>query len=299
MYDVIIVGGGAAGLSAALMLGRCRRKVLIIDHGKPRNAPAEAMHGYLSRDGINPLQLLQFGRQEIAVYGVKFINAEVVDAHRRRVGFQVTLHDRTRYRCKKILLATGMRDQLPRLEGLTELYGTSVHHCPYCDGWEWRDRPLAAYGRGRHGLGLALSLKGWSKDVVLVADGDVSGLSRFRKTIKQHRIEIFPQKILRLEGRRGCMKQIVFTDGATLKRDALFFNTGQRQKSSLAAKLGCEYDRKGGVIVDKRERTCVSGVFVAGDASKDVQFVIKAAADGAVAAVAINKELQQEEGRVM
>lgn len=299
MYDVIIVGGGAAGLSAALMLGRCRRNVLVIDHGKPRNAPAEAMHGYLSRDGINPLQLLQFGRQEIAVYGVKFINAEVIDARKRRIGFQVVLHDRTRYRCKKILLATGMRDQLPRIEGLTDLYGTSVHHCPYCDGWEWRDRALAAYGRGRHGLGLALSLKGWSKDVVLLADGDVTDLSRFRKSIKQHRLEIYPQKILRLEGRRGCLKQIVFADGTTLKRDALFFNTGQRQKSTLAAKLGCEYDRKGGVIVDKRERTCVPGVFVAGDASKDVQFVIKAAAEGAVAAVAINKELQQEEGRAL
>src|SRR5262245_30645416 len=125
MYDVIIVGGGPAGLSAALMLGRCRRKVLVIDHGKPRNANAEAMHGYLSRDGINPLQLLQFGRQEIAVYGVEMINAEVVDAHRRGGVFNVGLHDRKRHKCKKILLATGMRDQLPRLEGLTDLYGTS------------------------------------------------------------------------------------------------------------------------------------------------------------------------------
>lgn len=299
MYDVIIVGGGAAGLSAALVLGRCRRSVLVIDQGNPRNAPAEAMHGYLTRDGINPLQLLQIGRQEIAAYAVKFIKGEVVDATKRRNGFVAILHDGNRYKARKLLLATGMRDQLPRIDGFTELYGTSVHHCPYCDAWEWRDKALAAYGKGRHAMGLALSLKNWSKDVVLLCDGDCRGLRRYRDAIVRNRIEIYAQPIRRLEGRRGLLRQVIFEDGASLKRDALFFNTGQRQKSSLAAKLGCEYNSKGGVIVDHRERTCVPGVFVAGDASKDVQFVIKAAAEGAVAAVAINRELQDEAGRLL
>jgi thioredoxin reductase len=299
MYDVIIVGGGPAGLSAALTLGRCRRSVLVIDHGKPRNAPAEAMHGYLTRDGINPLQLLQFGRQEIEAYDVEFIHAEVVDAARRRNGFEVKLHNRQRHRCKKILLATGMRDQLPRIEGLTDFYGISIHHCPYCDGWEWRDKALAVYGNGKHGIGLALALMNWSSDIALLGDGQNATFDRYRKIIAKNRMRIYPHKIMRLEGKRGCLRQIVFADGSTLKRDAMFFNTGQRQKSTLAAKLGCSFDRNGGVMVDRRERTCVPGVFVAGDASKDVQFVIKAAAEGAVAAVAINKELQHEEGRVL
>jgi thioredoxin reductase len=299
MFDVIIVGGGPAGLSAALVLGRCRRKILIIDQGTPRNAPAEAMHGYLTRDGINPLQLLQIGRQELNQYDVKLIKGEATDVRKLTSHFTITVHDGSKHKCRKILLATGMRDQLPRLEGFTDLYGTSIHHCPYCDGWEWRGKALAAYGKGKQGLGLALALKNWSEDVVLLCDGDCSGIGRYREKIAEHQIAFFPQKIARLEGKRGCLKQVVFDDGTVLKRDAMFFNTGQRQKSKLAEKLGCEYDSNGGVKVDRRERTCVKGVFVAGDASKDVQFVIKAAAEGAVAAVAINKELQEEAGRVL
>src|SRR5687767_12385523 len=145
MYDVIIVGGGPAGLSAALVLGRCRRTVLVIDQGKPRNAAAQAMHGYLTRDGINPSDLLHLARRELRRYGVEFRRDEVTQAKRQRDRFEVVTHKRERFRSRKLLLATGIRDQLPRIEGLTELYGISVHHCPYCDGWEWRDRALAAY----------------------------------------------------------------------------------------------------------------------------------------------------------
>jgi thioredoxin reductase len=299
MYDVIIVGGGPAGLSAALVLGRARRSVLVIDQGNPRNAQARAMHGYLSRDGANPLSFLHMGRAEIRRYRVRFHRAEVVDGRRRRDHFEVVTHARRRFRSRKLLLATGVRDQLPRIDGLSDFYGSSVHHCPYCDGWEWRDRRLAAYGHGKPGLGLALALKGWSDDVVVLTDGVKGRLEPYRAQMKRQGIRSCEQKIARLEGRSGKLQRIVFEDGSTLSRDALFFNTGQRQKSALAGKLGCEFDARGGVRVDKRERTRVPGLYLCGDASKDVQFVIQAAAEGAIAAVTIHKEFQEEEGRTL
>jgi len=299
MYDVIIIGGGPAGLNAALMLGRARRSVIVIDQGMPRNAHAQAMHGFLSRDGIAPHELLRISRAQLRPYGVKILEGEAVDAARHRSHFAVKLHDGRRLHGRKLLLATGLRDQLPRLEGLTDLYGKSVHHCAYCDGWEWREKALAAYGRGKAGLGLALMLKGWSDDVVVLTDGGSVGLSRYRALIKRNGLCIRNQKITRLQGKNGRLKCIVFEDGSIIERDALFFNTGQRQKSDLAEKLGCQFSRNGGVITDRRERTCVPGLFLAGDASKEVQFVICAAAEGAIAAVAINKEFQEEERRIL
>jgi thioredoxin reductase len=299
MHDVIIVGGGPAGLSAALVLGRACKRVLVIDQGSPRNAHAKHMHGYLSRDGFNPMKLLAIGRDELERYDVEFLQDEVIGGRRIRGGFAVRTHSGKRFTSKKLLLATGIRDQLPRIQGFTELYGISVHHCPYCDGWEWRDKRLAAYGDGKSALGLALSLKNWSDDVLICTDGEHGASKRLLKAIREHQLQLCEEPIARLEGRNGKLHKIVFESGNSIARDAMFFNTGQRQKSSLAENLGCEFDNKDGVVVDKRERTCVPGLFLCGDASKDVQFVVQAAAEGAIAAVTINKEFQEEEGRVL
>jgi len=299
MYDVIIVGGGPAGLSAALMLGRARRRVLVCDHGRPRNMHARALHGYLSRDGISPGELLKLGRAELVRYGVEFRQGEVIDARRVEHGFELYLHDGNVFQSRKLLLATGMRDQLPRVEGLTDLYGKSVHHCPYCDGWEWRDRRLAAYGHGKPGLGLALLLRNWSDDVVVLTNGTRGWQGQYRAVIESQQLPVYQQKIARLEGCDGMLQRVVFEDGSHLERDALFFNTGQRQKSDLAAQLGCEFDKKGGVVVDSRARTGVPGLYLCGDASRDVEFVVVAAAEGAAAAITINKEFQEEAGRVI
>jgi thioredoxin reductase len=295
MHDVIIVGAGPAGLSAALVLGRARRGVLVVDSGRPRNRFARELHGYLSRDGIAPLGLLALGRREIARYGVQWREGEVVRARASARGFFLTLRDGARLTCRKLVLATGVRDLLPQIDGLLPLYGTSVHHCPYCDGYEWRDRRLAALGKAGKAIGLALALRTWSRDVIALTNGPARISVEDRARLARSGIALETRRISRLEGSRGRLRRIVLRDGASIARDALFFSSGSEQASALAAQLGCTFKKDGGVRIDRRERTGVPGLFLVGDASKDVQFSIVAAAEGATAAVVINRELQDEE----
>src|SRR4051812_20151566 len=166
MYDCIIVGGGPAGLSGALMLGRCRRRVLVCEGGEPRNARAAGLHNYLTRDGTNPLEFLRLAHEEVRQFPtVEFLSTEIRDARPFADGFKVTGTDAVELSTRKLLLATGVVDELPDIDGLLPLYGKSVHHCPYCDGWEWRDQPVAVYGRGEEGSALALSLTVWTDDL--------------------------------------------------------------------------------------------------------------------------------------
>ena len=296
MYDVIVVGGGPAGLSAALVLGRCRRRVLVCDAGRPRNAASQALHGFLTRDGIPPGELLRIGREQLRRYEtVELIDAEVVDARGLDGGFEVALADGARHACRMLLLAAGVVDELPPIDGVEAFYGRSVFHCPYCDGWEVRDQPLAVYGRGRQGLGLALELMAWSRDLVLCTDGPIELSPEERGRLSRHGILVREERIARLEGIDGMLGCIVFADGQTLRRRALFFSTGFRQGSDLPARLGCNFTHRGAVETGTYETTDVPGLFVAGDASRQVQLAIVAAAEGAKAAFAINTALLKRE----
>ena len=171
-FDVIIVGAGPAGLSAALVLGRCRRRVLVLDTDKPRNYASAALHAFLTRDGIHPQELRRIGREQLSQYDtVTLAQREATAARCVDDGFEVTLAGGERLRCRKLLLATGVVDELPPIEGVQELYGRSVFHCPYCDGWESRDQPVAVYSRTSKGVAFAIQLKVWSRDLVLCTDG--------------------------------------------------------------------------------------------------------------------------------
>jgi len=293
MYDVIIVGTGPAGLSAALMLGRCRRTVLVCDTGRPRNAASEALHGYLTRDGITPREFIQIARGELRNYEtVEICDSEVVDAGCGKDSlFHVTLTSGERLKSRKLLLATGVVDHVPPVPGIAELYGKSVHHCPYCDGWEVRDQPLAVYGRGDRGLGLSLELITWSRDLVLCSDGPCELDDEARGRLERNAITLREERITRLEGQDGILQHVVFENGVRLARRALFFTTGQSQRSDLLTRLACEFNDKGTVRTGKYETTHLPGLFVAGDASRAVQWVIVAAAEGAEAAFAINTDL--------
>ncbi|MDQ6665894.1 MAG: NAD(P)/FAD-dependent oxidoreductase [Acidobacteriota bacterium] len=298
MYDAIIVGGGPAGLSAALILGRCRRRVLLVDAGRQRNLSSAHMHGYLTRDGIPPSDFLETARAELAPYDVVLCNNTVREGRGFDGHFEITLDDGTRHEGRKLLLATGVSDQLPKVAGIEEFYGKSVHHCPYCDGWENRDKPLAVYGQERLGVGLAISLKSWTPDVVLCTDGPARLPAKDRERLKHHGIPIRKEKIARLEGANGQLRRIVFERGEALERAGMFFHTGQNQASHLPSDFDCTFDQKGAIETDRLEHTCVNGLYVAGDASRDVQLVIVAAAEGAKAAFAINTSLQDEENRI-
>ena len=296
MLDVIIVGGGPAGLSAALVLGRCRRRVLICDAGRPRNAASHGLHGFLTRDGIEPAEFLRLAREQLRPYEtVELRQAEVTNARCLASGFEITLNNGAVISSRKLLLATGVVDDIPAIEGLGELYGRSVFHCPYCDGWEMRDRSLAVYGRGENGLGLTLELLLWSRDLVLCTDGPAELSEDERQRLAHHGIPTREDRILRLEGSDGALNRIVFATGEPLARNAMFFSTGNRQASDLAEKLGCRFTEQGCVDTGEYETTNVPGLYVAGDASRLVQFVIVAGSEGAQAAVAINKELMKED----
>jgi thioredoxin reductase len=295
-YDCLVVGAGPAGLSAALMLGRCRRRVLVCDIGEPRNRWSHAVHGFLTRDGTPPATMLALAREELRPYTtVDLRDVRVVDAARGVEGFEVRCEDGTAYRARTLLLATGVVDELPAVEGFEALYGRSVHHCPYCDGWEWRDQPLASYGRGDAGAALALGLRVWSADVLLCTDGPAGISARMRVRLREFGIPLREERVLRLEGRDGMLERIVFEAGAVEPRRALFFATGQRQASDLPARLGCRFTKEGAVATGKCEATNVPGLYVCGDASKEAQFVIVAAAEGAEAGMAINKALLEAE----
>jgi thioredoxin reductase len=297
MLDCIIVGGGPAGLSAALILGRCRRRVLVCDTGKPRNAHASAVHGYLTRDGTPPQEFRQIAQEQLAAYA----NVELRDVAAARAGcrddgtFRVTLATGEELDSRTLVLATGVIDELPPLAGLEPLYGKSVFHCPYCDGWEWRDRALAVYGRGESGLGLAAKLSLWSRDLVLCTDGPHELSDSQIAALAVINVRWTAERIERLEGHDGRLQAIHFADGSRLVRDAMFIVTRQVQASPLPAQLGCEDHTRRTVPTAEHQETRVKGLWVVGDASRDVQMVIIAAAEGADAAFAINKYLLSQE----
>lgn len=295
MYDVIVVGGGPAGLSAALVLGRCNRRVLMIDSEEYRNRDARTMHGFLSRDGTPPDELLRIAREQLTPYPVERITGRVVRAEQRDRGFTLHLADERTAAARKLLLATGVVDDLPDIPGLRPLYGKSVHLCPYCDAWELRGQPLAVHGG--EGAQLALSLRTWTDDVVLLTDGAGAPGGEAAELLAAMQVRVIDTRVRRLVGEAEALTAVEFVDDTTLRRRALFLKLGkQHQKTDLPRQLGLDVcEASDGVEVDVRARTCVPGVYVAGDASVDVMFAVVAAAEGATAAFALNCELQAEE----
>lgn len=295
VYDCIIVGGGPAGLNAAIVLGRCRRKVLIFDTEQYRNRFSHGIHNYLTRDDILPQEFLGLCQQELEKYSVQRIRKKVVNARKNDENiFTVKDENGTFYQAKKLLVATGLDDTLPSMEGFREFYGKSVFHCPYCDGWEVRDKKIGVYARNKEGWELALALKTWTDTVTLYTDGK-NKIKPFQKEyLDANEIDVIAAPILKLQGQNGQLEKIIFKDGKESDCDALFFVNGYTQQCNIAEAFGCDVNKKGVIVTNRLQQTNIKGLYVAGDASKDMHFVVVAAAEGAKAGVTINKELQKE-----
>jgi len=300
MFDVVIVGGGTAGLSAALMLGRSRRRVLLCDSGAPRNAPSPHAHSFFTRDGASPLELLDIGRAQLKQYdSVERKSCAVVDALRTEDGFNVVLDDGTSVAARRLLLATGVIDELPPIPGLAEMWGVSALHCPYCHGWEVRDEPLAVLGGEAAGIEQVLLIFNWSRDLVFCTNGAATLSDDDRGRLANRGIPVHEGRIARLEGTDGRLERIVFENGELLSRTALFLPPVQRQRSDLPAKLGCTLTRPLPTMeiiqVDAIGYTGVPGVYAAGDAASMMQQIALAAANGGTAGAMINRDLVMED----
>ena len=267
--DAVIVGGGPAGLSTALVLGRARRQVLVLDTGRPANAAASAVGGLLAQSGTSPRDLRRTGREQLADYPtVEVRDGAVLEARPLSEGLAVTLDDGLSMRTRSLVLAHGLRYDPPPLPGIEGLWGHSVFHCPFCDGWEVRDRPLAFHGSGPEAARSAMVLSGWSRDVVLCTDGPAR-LGGQRAALEAAGVRVREEPIQRLAGREGQLQQIEFISGPPERRDALFVRTQRDQPNDLAATLGCRLSASGTIVIDGDGRTDVPGVYAAGDAATD------------------------------
>ena len=287
-FDVAIVGGGPAGLAAALVLGRMRRRVLLLDADDPAHGVSEGVHGLFGHDGTPPFALRRTAQEQLRPY--ESVTTETVTVEQARVtpsGFSVVAGGTTSA-ARVLLLATGMRYELPRIEGVAELWARGVYHCPYCHGWEMRDQPLAVYGAGA--AHLALLLSSLSDDVVLLTDGSSDLDPDEAEQLRRRGIVIRDDAVARLEGGDGSLARVVFANGSTDGRTGLFF-VPSFTPSPLAAQLGCEVDQSDAVVIDEDGRTSVPGVFAAGDTTTDKKAVVLAAAAGSRAAYAINAGL--------
>lgn len=296
-YEVIIAGGGASGMSAALVLARALRSALVVDEGIRRNARSHALHGYLSRDGMDPNDLHRIALEQLTRYdNVKLMHGrvETAQAHSGRV--RVQLSDGSQFAAKMLVLATGMVDELPAVEGLTAKWGVSVFHCRYCDGCEVRNRPLALLMGPSisidQGVQAALQLTRFSNDLVWCTGGELRLDDSDRRRLAVHGVAVREEPILQLEGEDGRLERIVFTEGPPLLREAAFIEVRRRQHSELAQQLGCEFMGDGSVKVSDAGETSVPAVYAVGDMARrpPAQLVI-AAASGAVAALAIDARL--------
>lgn len=291
-FDVIIIGGGPAGLSAALTLGRARKRVLVCDAGPRRNAAAERMHTFVSRDGTPPEEFRRAAHEQLRAYAnVERRAVRVVALARDGELLRATLEDGERVTAAGVVLALGVIDELPaELPGYRELWGKSVFQCPYCHGWEVQDRRFAFLAPGPEMLSFAIFLTGWSDDVVALTGGKFVVDAAARAELERAGVRLDERPLRRLHAEGDALAAIEFADGERLARDVLFARPPQRQHD-LVRSLGLELDQHGYVRVDAHGRTSMPGVYAAGDLTTPVQAALLAAAAGMQAAVSLTHAL--------
>jgi thioredoxin reductase len=300
-YDVVVVGGGAAGLSAALVLGRARRRVAVIDSGHPRNAPAAHMQGFLGSDGLPPSELLAKGREEIARYGVNVICGTVDSVAAVGGGghlFVVALNDGSAVRARRVLVTTGLRDEIPDVPGVRERWGRDLLHCPYCHGYEVRDEPIGVLAGDAVSIDEAIAhahlLRQWSPDVVLFSNGATLTADQCEQLVARA-VGVVEARVVELVVQQNRLTGVALDDGRVVPRTAVFVRPRLVPNDTLLVDLGCATRDNGWVAVDATGATSVPGVWAAGNAVNPRAQVITAAGEGSAAAIAINTDLVDED----
>jgi thioredoxin reductase len=303
LFDCAIIGGGPAGLNASLILGRARRNVILFDNNNPRNAVTQESHGFITRDGIKPKEFREIAHEEIGrypsvVYARREVTSVIKNNNSNEPLFELlTLENNERYQSKTIIISTGLRDILPSIDNISDYYGRSLFHCPYCDGWELRDKPLVVIiGEQVQGFHFIQTIYNWSKDLVVCTNGTVFQNTEQKDLLQRKGIKIIENKIKNFVGENGQMEKILFKNGKSVSRKGGFVMPQLVQSSDFGKQLGCQYNSLGGIAIDSFGRTNISGVYAAGDASviAPAQLII-AAAEGVRAAAGVNTDLTQKE----
>jgi thioredoxin reductase len=287
--DAVVVGGGPAGLSAALVLGRARRRVLVVDTGRPANVKSNAIGGLLGQNRVAPVELRRAGREQLLdLPTVEVRDAAVIDADAGADRLGVSLSDGSTLRTRALVLAHGLSYEPPALPGIEPLWGRSVFHCPFCDGWEVRDRALAVHGNGPEVVRSALVVSGWSRDVVLLTDGPPRFGEKDRALLGAAGVRVREEPVRRLAGHDGRLDRVEFASGPAEECDALFVRTRREQPNGLAAAFECELTAGGTIVTDDEGRTAVAGLYAAGDAATErLRSVAAAIGSGSRAALAV------------
>src|SRR5438093_3839083 len=297
LFDCAIIGGGPAGLNAALILGRARRNVILLDNNTPRNAVTRESHGFLTRDGIKPKEFREIAHKELGRYpSVVYLKREVTLVI-KNTEFELVTSEREKYFSRTIIISTGLKDVLPNIENISDFYGKTLFHCPYCDGWELRDKPLAVIiGDQVQGFHFIQTIYNWSKDLVVLTNGKDFQNAEQKNLIRHKGIKIIESKIKKFEGSNGHMEKIIFDNGESVLRKGGFVMPQLVQSSDFGKRLGCKSNSLGGIAIDSFGRTNIPGVYTAGDASviSPAQIII-AAAEGVRAAAGVNMDLTQKE----
>jgi thioredoxin reductase len=295
-FEVIIIGGSYAGLSAAMALGRSLRQVLIIDSGQPCNRQTPHSHNFITQDGEKPAVIAGKAKEQVLKYGsVQFLNDLAVSGEKTTSGFAITTQAGQAFTAKKLVFATGIKDSMPAIKGFAECWGISVVHCPYCHGYELRNRKTGIMANGERAFHLASLVNNLTKDITVLTSGKAAFEPGQISTLKRHNIEIVETEVSEIEHHNGQVKNIVFDTGTSMAFDGIYAALPFTQHSDIPARVGCEVTEHGYIKVDSFQRTTVEGVFACGDNSSMMRSVATAVYTGNVAGAMINKELTDEQ----
>ncbi|UBM58290.1 NAD(P)/FAD-dependent oxidoreductase [Marinilongibacter aquaticus] len=294
-FDVIIIGGSFAGLAAAMTLGRSRRKVLVIDAGSPCNKQTPHSHNFLTQDGKSPAEISKLAKAQVSKYPtVEFLEGFAQKAEKADTHFRVILDSGKEYTAKKLLLATGLKDQMPKKDGFAASWGISILHCPYCHGYEVVDKKIGIWGNGDAGFALAKLISNWSDKITLFTDGQSTLSAEQQQSLDKHHILLNEKEFVGFAHREGQVNKILFADGSAENLEAVFARVPFVQHSDIPKQLSCAFDEHGFVQVDEYQSTSVFGVFAAGDNTTGFRSVAMAVAAGSKAAAIINHQLIDE-----